>query len=139
MRQSQAKCINNREEELIKESSKKSGVNTEINRKLQTAAILSDRGDDNEDLIDFYNLAYLPGWALPKLPHNPNRRAAEDWVTKEVYLTSLEAQVEIANSARIYECNMNRTCNAIFSTPEQAEYHRVTNHQMMNYGYTRFW
>ena len=68
MRQNQAKCINNREEELIKESSKKSGVNTEINRKLQTAAIMLDRGDNNVDLIEFCNLAYLPGWAVPKLP-----------------------------------------------------------------------
>ena len=49
-------------------------------------------------------------------------------------MNSLEAQVEIANSARIYKCNASRTFDAIFSNLEQAEYHRVTKHQTMNYG-----
>ena len=106
-------------------------------RKLQTAVIKLDRGENDKCLNEFCNLAYLSGLAVPKLPHNPDRRAAEEWVKMEVYMNSLEAQVEIANSARIYECNASRTCDAIFSNLEQAEYHRVTKHQMMNYGYSQ--
>ena len=97
------------EKELIHERIKKRGVNIELKRKLQRAVINLDRGEKDESLNELCNLAYLPGWAVPKLPHNPDRKAAEEWVKMEVYINSLEVQVEVANSARIYECNASRT------------------------------
>ena len=80
MRQNQAEPINELEEELIQESVRKSGVNIELKRKLQTAVIKLDRGENDECLNEFCNLAYLSGWAVPKLPHIPDRRASEEWV-----------------------------------------------------------
>ena len=143
IKQNQAETINSLEKELTHESIRKSGVNIELKRKLQTAVIKLDRGENDECLNEFCKLAYLSGWAVPKLPHNPDRRAAEEWVKMEVYMNSLEAQVEIANSARIYECNASRTCDAIFSNLEQAEYHRMTKTPIdelwVQSKFTRFW
>ena len=82
-----------------------------------------DRGENNECLSELCNLAYLPSWAMPKLPHNPYRKAVEEWVKMEVYINSLVVQTKVANSARIYECTATRTCNAIFSNMEQVEHH----------------
>ena len=130
MKQFQADCIRNLEERLIREIGEKSGVNTEINLKFQTTTISLDREENNLDLSEFCNLAYLPGRAEPKLLNNSNRRAVESWVTKEVYLTALEAQIDLANSARIHKFHMVRTCNALFTSIERAEYHRVTKHQV---------
>ena len=99
MRQNQAETINRLEKELIKESIRKSGVNIELKRKLQTAVMKLDRGENDKCLNELCNLAYLPGWAVPKLPHNPDRKAAEEWVKMEVYTNSLEEQIEVANSS----------------------------------------
>ena len=52
-------------------------------------------------------------------------------------MNSLEAQIEVANSARIYECNASRTCDAIFSNLEQKGYHREAKHHIMNHGYSQ--
>ena len=84
MKQYQADCIRRLEERLIREIGEKSGVNTEINLKFQTTTISLDREENNLDLSEFCNLAYLPGRAEPKLLNNSNRRAVESWVTKEV-------------------------------------------------------
>ena len=78
MRQNQAETINRLEKDLIQESIRKSGVSIELKRKLQTAVIKLDRGENDECLNEFCNLAYLSGWAVPKLPHNPDRKAAEE-------------------------------------------------------------
>ena len=94
----------------------KSGVNMELKRKLQAAIMKLDRGKNDECLSEIFSLAYLPGWAMPKLPHNPNRKAVEEWVKLETYINSLMAQTEVAKSIQIYECTATRTCNAIFST-----------------------
>ena len=79
----------------------------------------------------------MPGWAIPKLPHNPDRKAAEEWVKMEIYINSLVVQTKVVNSARIYECTASRTCNAIFSNMEQAEHPRVEKYHIMNYGYSQ--
>ena len=78
MKQFQADCIRNLEERLIREIGEKSGVNTEFNLKFQTTTITLDRGENNLDLSEFCNLAYLPGWAEPKFPNNSNRSAVEN-------------------------------------------------------------
>ena len=75
-----------------------------------------DRGANNENLNELCNLAYLPGWDVPKLSHNPDSKAAAEWVKMEVYMNSLEVQVQVANSSRIYECDASTICDAIFST-----------------------
>ena len=67
MRQNQAETINRLEKDLIQESIRKSGVNIELKRKLQTAVIELDRGENDECLNEFCNLAYLSGLAVPKL------------------------------------------------------------------------
>ena len=78
-----------------------------------------ERGANDENLNELCNLAYLPGWAVPRLPHNPDRKAAEEWVKMEVYMNSLEVQVQVANSFRIFECDTSATFDAIFFDLEQ--------------------
>ena len=79
MKQSQAEMIKNLEEEVIHESVNKSGVNMELTRKLQAVIMKLDRGKNDDYLSEICSLAYLPGLAMPKLPHNPNRKAVEEW------------------------------------------------------------
>ena len=101
MKQSQAEMIKNIEEEIIQESLNKSGTNMELKRKLQAAIIRLDRGKNDEFLSEICSLAYLPGWAKPKLPHNPNRKAVEEWVKLETYVDSLMAQTKVAKSIQM--------------------------------------
>ena len=78
MKQNQVETIDSLEKELTRESIRKSGVNIVLKRKLQAAVVRLDRGENDESLTELCNLAYLPGWAVPKLPHNPDRKAAEE-------------------------------------------------------------
>ena len=75
MNQGRAKMIKSIEEEVIQESMNKNGINMELKKRLQAAIISLDRGKNEESLNEICSLAYLPGWAMPRLPHNPNRNA----------------------------------------------------------------
>ena len=99
VKQHQAEYIDSLEKELIQEGIKKGVLNMELKKKLQEAVIKLDRGTNNENLNELCNLAYLPGWAVPKLSHNPDSKAAAEWVKMEVYMNSLEVQVQVANSS----------------------------------------
>ena len=116
VKQHQAEYIDSLEKELIQEGIKKGVSNMELEKKLQGVVIKLDRGANNENLNELCNLAYLPDWAVPKLSHNPDSKAAAEWVKMEVYMNSLEIQAQVANTSRIYECDASTICDAIFST-----------------------
>ena len=97
IKQSQAEMIKKLEKEVIQESMSKSGVNMKLKKKLQAAIMKLDRGKNDECLSEICSLAYLPGRAMPKLPHNPDRKAVEEWVKFEAYINSLMAQTKVAN------------------------------------------
>ena len=71
MKQNQAEYIDSLEKELIHEGIRKSGLNIELKKKLQGDVMKLDRGANDENLNELCNLAYLPGWTVPKLTHNP--------------------------------------------------------------------
>ena len=114
----------------------KSGISMELKKKLQAAIISQDRGKNNESMSEICSLAYLPGWAMPRLPHNPNRNAVEEWVKLETYVISLMAQTEVAKSIQISGCTATRTCNAIFVNMRQAGQHYVEKHRQNIYGFS---
>ena len=70
----QAECIDSLEKELIQEGISKGILNIELKKKLQGAVMKLDRGANDENLNELCNLAYLPGWAVPKLSHNPDSK-----------------------------------------------------------------
>ena len=109
----------------------------ELKRKLQGAVMKLDRGANDESLNELCNLAYLPGWVVPKLSHNPGNKAAAEWVKMEVYLYSLELQVQVANTSRIYECDASIVCDAIFFDMEQMGHHCLAKHHKMISGYSQ--
>ena len=49
---------------------------------LDLKLITTVEAENDESLTELCNLAYLPGWAVPKLPRNPDRKAAEEWVKR---------------------------------------------------------
>ena len=68
------------EQEIEQECMNKSSNNMELKKGLKSAIISLDRGEDGESLNEICSLAYLPTWAMPKLPQNINRRAIENWL-----------------------------------------------------------
>ena len=93
-----ADMIESLEQEIIQESKNKSGINMELKKRLQAAILSLDRDKNEESLVEICSLAYLPRWAMPRLPQNQNRKAVEDWVELETYEISLMKQTEVAKA-----------------------------------------
>ena len=132
--QNQTEYIDILEKDLMLEVIRKGVSNIELKKKLQGAVMKLDRGANDENMNELCNLAFLPGWAVPKLSQNPNSKAAADWVKKEVYMNSLERQVQDASSSSIYECDVSTTCDEIFFDFEKVGHHRAASHNMLMSG-----
>ena len=83
---------------------------------------------NDENLDELCELVYLPRWASLKTSQGPYITAANEWIRNEIYITSLERQVNDACSSSIYECDVSITCKPIFFNMSKLRYHRSSRH-----------
>ena len=116
------------------EGIRKGVSNIELKKKLRGAVIKLDIGVNDENLDELCNLAYLPSWAIPKLSQNSGSKAAAEWIRTEVYMNSLEKQVQDVSSSSIFEFDASAACDAIFFDLEKVGHHRSAKHNMLMSG-----